>query len=454
MRKAISVFIFFIISAAACAQEIDGKWHGILSTPLEDVYVVIDIEYREDGLTGTMDMPTKGISAMPLTSLDYDAPDMSFAINSLRIRYSGEMSGEGVIEGEFSQGSVFELNFTRVERSQAVEPPFAYRSMDVRFSNEAAEAVLAGTLTLPAEGNGPYPAVVLVSGSGLQNRDEEIMGHKPFLVLADHLTRNGIAVLRYDDRGFGESTGDPRAATTTDFAQDALCGFEFLRSHTEIDSGRIGVIGHSEGGTIAMMLAADNPDIAFIVSLAGVAVKGDRLLVEQNRNIFLAQGIDEPEVEVYCRTLARIFDLQQQVAFEQIKEGIKEYRSEILNEEVKDILPSWMSTNLNVILGSPVSGWLLHFLELDPAGYIERIECPVLALNGAKDLQINASTNLGRIEKILAESGSYNFIVREYDSLNHLFQHTETGKVAEYGMIAETMSPEVLGDISGWILSL
>jgi len=309
----------------------------------------------------------------------------------------------------------------------------------VAYDNPQAPGVrLAGTLTKP-KGAGPFPAVLLITGSGAQNRDEELMGHKPFLVLADYLTRRGIAVLRVDDRGTAESTGNFKTATTQDFATDTMAGVRYLLGRPEIDKKRIGLIGHSEGGVIAPMVAVKMPEVAFIVMLAGSGVSGAQVIEDQVYQGNLLAGIS-PEAAAQNR----------------------EFEHKILNIVMSDADPEKkilalaegnpaLQDNLKRQIPAMRSPWYLYFLAYDPRPTLEKVKCPVLALNGSKDSQVSPELNLPAIEAALKKGGNRDATVQLVPGVNHLFQNAKTGAVSEYREIEETMSPKVLETIAAWI---
>ncbi|MDR1553896.1 MAG: lysophospholipase [Prevotellaceae bacterium] len=331
--------------------------------------------------------------------------------------------------------------------------PEAYYSEDVKFTNEKENFTLAGTLTMPSS-KGVFPAVVLISGSGAQNRNEEIMGHKPFLVLADHLTRNGIAVLRFDDRGFGESEGYNSDATTENFADDVEAAVNYLLSRNEIDKTKIGLIGHSEGGIIAPMLAAKSKDIAFIVMLAGPGIQGKDLLLLQTALIAKSMGMPDSVIE---QSSAVNRDLYEMICTIDDKKELEEKATERAKQYLSE-MPANMKggqTDENIIsetikeINSP---WIKYFLRHNPAPVLEQIKCPVLALNGSKDLQVPSQVNLDAIKTALEKGGNGDFTVKELDGLNHLFQECKTGALTEYATVKQTFSPTALNEISTWIL--
>jgi fermentation-respiration switch protein FrsA (DUF1100 family) len=439
-------------------QTVEGTWNGELVLGQQKLRLVFHFAAQESLYVGTMDSPDQGARGIKLTRVEFNSPELDFAIAQLGVSYKGALQDNGTISGTFTQmGQSFPLSLTRGEivlnRPQEPTPPYPYNSENVIFTSRSEGVALAGTLTTPRGGLGKYPAVVLVSGSGAQNRDEEIVGHKPFLVLADHLTRAGIAVLRNDDRGVGGSTGDFATATTADFTADALGVFDFLTSHPEIDPDKVGIIGHSEGGTVAFMAAAENPEVAFIVSLAGMAVRGDSSLVRQNRDLMLAQGLDKGVAETYCEALARVFAVLETHPHDYITQNMGSLPKEVLSEEDAAALPVQLKQNLINILLTPASPWMSYFLTLDPASYIRRVKCPVLAVNGNRDLQVSAAVNLSSIAENLTAAGNHHYVVREFEGLNHLFQHSETGLPIEYPKIEETLAPELLTTVTEWILS-
>ena len=457
IKKIVALTLLLVGTISLTGQDITGTWNGDLAVSGTKLKLVFHIDKSETGYVALMDSPSQGAKGIPASSVLFDESNLSIEIKSLGVIYKGAVVNETTIEGTFSQsGMSFPLSLTRGEpealkRPQEPKPPFPYKSEDVSFPNEKGGAIFAGTITLP-EGKGPFPAAILVSGSGAQNRDEEILGHKPFLLIADYLTRNGIAVLRYDDRGFGESTGDRSLATMEDYMEDALSAFEYLSMRPEIDRKNIGIIGHSEGGTISFMAAARNKDIAFIVSLAGMAVRGDTLLAIQNYDILIASGISKEIATAYRSALEDIYSVINARSHSDIVNNTAEIE-EVLFREKRDILPVQLTQNLSAVLQSLSAAPYWRFcLGNNLHNDIKSVMCPVFALNGSKDIQVDADMNLAAVKRHLSSAGNMNFVVRKYEGLNHLFQHCDTGVVGEYEMIEETMSPEVLEDIKNWIL--
>ena len=349
---------------------------------------------------------------------------------------------------------IFRNNRSSTKRPQEPTKPFPYHSEEVTFLNAKADACLAGTLTLPAK-EGNYPAVILITGSGPQNRDEEFSGHKPFLVIADHLTKNGIAVLRYDDRGFAQSTGDFKAATTLDFASDVESAISYLKTRNEIDKNKIGLVGHSEGGIIAPIVASTSKDVSFIVLLAGLGIQGRQELMRQPELTLRAFGASESELQKSGRIQADIFEIMsKQQEPSALKAELARYTQENFEDMPTYLKPPGISKEQFVAgqidwISSP--GYLFLW-NYDPAPALEKVPCPVLALNGEKDLQVKSKENLAAIGYALKKGGNTNVTIKELPNLNHFFQECETGSPGEYATIEQTFSPTALAEVTNWIL--
>jgi len=342
----------------------------------------------------------------------------------------------------------------RTQRPQDPSPPYGYYTEDVTFKNEQANVTLAGTLTLPSK-EGHYPAVVLISGSGPQNRNSEFAGHRPFLVLADHLTRNGIAVLRYDDRGFGQSTGNFGTGTSLDFSYDVESAVEYLKTRKEIKKDKIGLIGHSDGAMIAPMVAARSSDVSLIVLLAGPGVPGAKLLLDRQELLEKKMGFSEVEVEKSRRHAEQMIQI---VVNSSDSETTKAELIELSKNNYDDIpeyaIPPGMSKDEFIsrhieMLSSP---WFKFFLTYDPTTTLQKVKCPVLALNGDKDVQVPSQANLDGIKDALIAGGNQNVTIEEVSGLNHAFQECVTGMTDEYGKIDQTFAPVALTKISDWVL--
>jgi pimeloyl-ACP methyl ester carboxylesterase len=328
-------------------------------------------------------------------------------------------------------------------RPQEPKKPYPYHEEEVTYKSMEPGITLAGTLTVPKSG-GPFPAVVLISGSDAQNRDEELMGHKPFLVLADYLTRRGIAVLRFDDRGVGGSSGDFSSATSENFAQDVMGGVSYLKSRKKINHTQIGLIGHSEGGVIAPMVASISSDIAFIVMMAGTGVNGEEILKLQAELLIRANGTSEELIKENTKVQEMMFDIIKTTTD---KEAAKKKAREALSD-IKPIIKDVALAQMD----SAMTPWMRYFISYEPKTVLEKVKCPVLAINGEKDLQVSPQQNLPEIEKALKAAKNKDFKTIELPGLNHLFQTCKTGSVTEYAQIEETISPTVLELISSWIL--
>lgn len=449
-------------------EDVIGTWQGEIAVGGGMlVTIVFHIDLDEEGsLTASADSPDQGVRGIPVETIRYEEGRLSLEIPSIQVRFEGNPMGEDGIEGTWTQGgAALPLELERVEevvgpnRPQEPEPPFPYTAEDVRYPNPEAGIHLAGTLTLP-EGDGPFPAVALISGSGAQNRDSEVFGHRIFLVLADHLSRRGIAVLRSDDRGVGESEGVFEEATTRDFAGDAAAAVAYLRRRPEIDRGAVGLVGLSEGGLIAPMVAAESDEVAFIVLMAGPGLTGEEILYLQAD--LISRAMDMPEEQRRANRLLqeRMFPvIKEEEDVERRRARIREMLEELLDglseseRQAMGVTPEtregWITSQVNTA-GGP---WFRFFLVHDPRPVLRQVEVPVLALNGERDLQVPPDENLSAIEAALREGGNPDFTVRELAGLNHLFQTATTGAPMEYAQIEETMSPEAMDVVVRWILA-
>jgi fermentation-respiration switch protein FrsA (DUF1100 family) len=450
------IFSFFTL----WGQDITGEWNGVLKVQGIQLRLVFNISRSGDGYSATMDSPDQNAKGIPVSTVIYEHPILKLSIENIGIKYNGSLDNDGNITGTFMQaGQSFPLNLTqetieKEDRRRPQEPdmPRPYIEDEISFENRKAGIRLAGTLTLPC-GKGKFPAVVLISGSGAQNRDEELAGHRPFLVIADYLTRNGIAVLRFDDRGTAKSSGDSGNATTADFADDAEAAVEYLLTRKEINQKHIGLIGHSEGGIIAPMIAARSKDVAFIVMLAGTGIQGNELLLLQSEAIHRASGINEKDLKTVLTFSRSLFDLTLRttdpkefpaVATAHIKELIAAYPETLPSDMSKE---EFISSQIRAL----TTPWLIYFLKHNPVKDLEKVQCPVLALNGEKDLQVPSKVNLKAIRTALLKGRNKSVTVKELPGLNHLFQECSTGLPSEYGTIEQTFSPTALQEILNWI---
>jgi pimeloyl-ACP methyl ester carboxylesterase len=434
--------------------EFEGHWEGSIEIPGLPLGILVDLFHKEGHWIGTIAIPAQSAKGLPLSGIRLTGMEVEFVIDGVpgEPTFMGALA-DGKITGTFTQhGQSFPFHLGRETivtpaRPQEPSPPYPYREEEVTFGG--GEIILAGTLTLPP-GEGPYPAVLLISGSGPQNRDEEVFGHKPFLVLSDHLTRAGIAVLRVDDRGVGESTGDSDHATSEDFAEDALAGVEFMLARPGIDPERIGLIGHSEGGLIAPMVASRSKAVSFLVLLAAPGVPGDEVLIRQMELISRAEGMEEERVARAISAQRKLLDLVKGEAVqEEVEAQIRKLvRAQTGADSTADEIQEQAAAQARMAM----TPWFRFFLGHDPRQLLERIQVPVLAMGGELDLQVDPKQNLPAIREALRRGGNPDYTVLELPGLNHLFQEAETGSPTEYYSIEETVNPAALDAISNWII--
>lgn len=447
MPRTILTLLALIFSSTAFTQNITGAWGGVLKVQGMQLLLVFNVTKSGNTYTSTLDSPDQGAKGIPVSSTSFENSTLKIAVASAGIQYEGTLSPDSTITGTFKQaGQSFPLNLTKqksevpVLRPQEPVKPYPYVEEDVTFENKRASITLAGTLTLPKK-DGVFPVVVLISGSGPQNRNEELMGHKPFLVMSDYLTRNGIAVLRFDDRGVGKSTGIFKTATSADFATDVEAAIEYLKTRTEINKKKIGLIGHSEGGVIAPMVAANSKDVAFIVLMAGTGVPGDEILLAQQTLIGRASGIDSA-------TLAQNETIN--------RKGFELIKSSTDVEKLKTDLAALLRQNnvpenaISSAVAQTTTPWMLYFIRHNPATVLQKVKCPVLALNGSNDLQV-PKENLPAIKNALTKGGNKRITTQELPGLNHLFQESKTGAPTEYATIEQTISPAALTALLTWL---
>jgi fermentation-respiration switch protein FrsA (DUF1100 family) len=448
---------FFLFLQSAAAQfgvpTLDGLWQGTLQAGASQLRVVLHL----NGSTGTFDSIDQGALGLPVDLVELKARAVTLGMKTVNGSYKGTLSPDGKeIAGTWRQGTELPLTFRRIDsvpelsRPQDPKKPYPYTEEEVVVPNEKAGIRLAGTLTLP-KGAGPFPAVVMITGSGPQDRDESLMGHRPFLVIADQLTRNGIAVLRVDDRGTGKSTGTFGTATTADFAADTMACLRFLKARSDIDAKRMGLIGHSEGGIIAPMVAAENDDVAFIVMLAGTAVPGSEVLFEQQRliaRVMLIPGEMAEEGHQFNQKLYEI--LRKDTSDTDAKKEVEALFAATLAAmpiERRNVAGPGLESQKK----QATSPWFRYFLKYDPGPALRKVHCPVLAMNGDLDLQVSANQNLPVIAKALEDGGNKDYEIVKFARLNHLFQTASTGAPSEYATISETISPAALDAMTVWI---
>jgi fermentation-respiration switch protein FrsA (DUF1100 family) len=433
--------------------DVTGSWVGTLDAAGQELRLVFHIVRDHSGqLSGTMDSPDQGAYGLALSMVEEEDDgsvrfEFSMAAGEFRGRFSDDRRA---IDGNWAQGGAsLPLVLERTDpetlapaRPQEPEPPFPYEALDVQFENPEAGIRLAGTFTIPA-GDGPHPAVALLTGSGPQDRNSAVFGHRPFLVLADYLTRHGIAVLRFDDRGVGSSTGNFAVATTPDFASDALAAVAFLQTRSEVDPEKIGLVGHSEGAIVAPMAANQGDAVAYAVLLASTGVNGRELLVMQAKAMNRAAGLPEAVIEQRAEVQESLLD----VVADAESDSAAAVRARAILAEA-----GLTGDAAEGQIRSLLSPWMKYFLVYDPLPALRDLSIPVLALNGEKDTQVPPTENLLPVEEALREGGNPDVTAEVLSGLNHLFQPAETGIPSEYAGIEETFSPAALEKIATWIL--
>ena len=462
MKRTLALLILLIKLQNSYCQEIIGTWNGYIEVQGIELRVVFNISKIGDTYNSTMDSPDQGVKGIPTTSTNFENSTIEIAISNAGIKYVGILNENNSIVGTFNQrGQSFPMNLSKeIINKQKLRPqeptkPYSYYSEDITFENIKAGITLSGTLTLPNKDD-IFPIVVLISGSGPQNRDEEILQHKPFLILADHLTKNGIGVLRFDDRGTAKSTGDFKTATTLDFSSDVEASIKYLLTRKEINKNKIGLIGHSEGGMIASMIASNSKNISFIVLLASPGIQGNQLLLLQQEVIGKAYGISDINLQKTKKINSHAFEIiSNSTNSKQLNIDLAEYFKQSIKENPtfknskKVDIENFIKSQVNTI-SNP---WMKYFIKYNPAIDLEKVKCPVLVINGEKDLQVPPKENLKAINKALIKGGNKKVTIKELPNLNHLFQECKTGLPIEYAKIEQTFSPIALTEISNWILN-
>ena len=457
-NKTILLVCVLLISITSSAwgntQDILGSWMGTLRVGDVELRIAYTIEVNQGGsLSATLHSLDEVVYDIPVNEILYEDNQLTLICEAAQSTYEGLLvSGRSSVhfDGQWLQaGQALDLDLRPVEevprpnRPQDPKPPFPYEEQEVVFENIPAGIQLAGTLTIP-EGSGPFPVLITISGSGSQDRNSTFFEHKPFWVIADYLARLGMAVLRYDDRGVGGSTNSEIEATSADLAGDVGAAVSFLLDHPDIDPNRIGLIGHSEGGMIAPMVATEIEDIALIVLLAGPGVPGSQILLVQTEDILRARGASEQNIETELIYLNRVFEILQDNPDDEVaKEKIREAYIQIYGPSSSQVLENEAEVW--------TSAWMRFFILYDPGPTLAQVTCPILVLFCELDIQVNVSQNLPIMESILARAGHTDYLVQELPELNHLFQTAQTGVIEEYAQIEETFSPTALDLIGAWI---
>jgi len=453
MKTFYTFLLTIVLSSVALSQDITGDWQGELKFQGNALGINFHINKTENGFASTMDVPLQGVEGYKSDATTYIDSLLTIQIKELGIQYQGKLALKDTIVGNFSQnGMSFKLNLKRgnnlPNRPQEPKPPYDYVIKEVSYKSTTDDVVLAGTLSLP-KGDGPFPAVMLLSGSGPQDRNSSIFGHKPFLLLAHELTQSGIAVLRFDERGVGESGGRTSEMTMATQMGDAQAGINYLLSNNQINRTKIGLLGHSLGGILAPKLAIEN-DIDFLVLLAAPGVNGDAMMLKQRKDLLKLRGATDKQIEGTNGMLASLYSELRKSSLED--EALKTELQKKLAVKYQSTIPE---KELNEMVNSIVDNEeLMAILKSSPANYFQKVSCPVLALNGSKDFQVSAKENLAAIEKALSDGGNTAIETHELESLNHLFQDSDTGDISEYQLIEQTMSPEVLRLITEWVSNI
>lgn len=457
MKRTCAVLSFLFLAALnlqlSAQNKLFGNWEGILSAGQQKFRLIIHVSQDSSGVKTTLDSPQQNAFKIPMESTAVSGDTIIIKDKKSGIIITGlYRSASDSIYSNFAQsGARFSMKWGRTSatgifnRPQTPKAPFPYKSEEVTFANPRAGNIkLSGTLTLPPNVKNP-PAVILISGSGPQDRNEQIFAHEPFLVLSDYLSRNGIAVLRYDDRGIGKSEGIFDWSTTYDFSSDAMAAVEYLKGRSDIDTKKIGLIGHSEGGLIAPMLASKDKSVAFIILLAAPGVSIDKLMLRQARDIAEIRNAPQIEIDKIQETNGAVFDLirnsPENSPLDSAVVGLLKKHNYAGGNEVA-------CRNFAQTILSP---WYRNFIRMTPQEYLEKVKCPVLAINGDLDKQVNARMNLDAIRSALNKSGNKDVTIQTMNGMNHLFQEAKTGADTEYVQIEQTMSPLVLDMISKWI---
>ena len=465
LQSLLLILCIFSTKFSLAQSPLVGIWQGTLNLGVQ-LRIVFHISTDSSGnLHTVMDSPDQNAKGIPTSGTSLKGDSLIIEVAAIKGKYAGKIKNGSLIEGEWSQGRTFPLEMKKVDhvdelaRPQTPNPPFPYMSDSVEYDGANTRLHYGATITMP-NGNGPFPAVVMITGSGQQTRDEDLLGHKPFAVIADYLTKNGYAVLRVDDRGKGKSSGDFANSTSQDFANDVEESLNYLKSRKEVDPKKIGLIGHSEGGMIAPMVAVKRKDVSFIVLLAGPGVKIPQLMTEQNGAILESVGMAHSAVENYLALYKSMVEViptaeSYEKAKAKITKLVTDWQQQTPTAAVRATTgitnDSSRIAYVNTIVNALYNPWFKYFLAYDPAPTIEKLSCKVLALNGSRDVQVISKSNLAGIDSALKKSKSPSYKTQEIPGLNHLFQHCKSCQLAEYGKLEETFAPEALDIIRDWL---
>lgn len=464
MYLLVSLLVTFSFAMAQTEQRFAGTWEGKLNVGVV-LRVVIHLKpLANGGMAAILDSPDQGTFGLVADTVTVFTENLQVKINRINAAYTGKLINDSTIHGVFTQGADLPLQLKKVDtvygvkRPQTPQPPFSYKAEDVEYNSADGSLHYSGTLTVPF-GNGPFPAALLITGSGPQDRNETLMGHQLFGVLADALTKNGFAVLRVDDRGIGKSTGIFSKATSADFANDVNTSFDYLLGRPEINKKKAGLIGHSEGGMIAPMVAANRKDIHFVVLLAAPGIKISELMKEQAKAVILSAGVSPSAADQYMRFYSSLMNIAltasdsttaRTAASSALQQWLLSADSLTLKEMGLDNAKNQQDVTSNLVqqFSTP---WFKYFLAFDPQPYLQKMKTKVLAVNGDKDIQVIAASNLAGIEASLKKGKTKKYTIKSLPNLNHLFQQCTTCTLGEYGELEETFSPAALNEINDWL---
>jgi pimeloyl-ACP methyl ester carboxylesterase len=470
MRKMMMVFaaLFCMLQLKAQIKNLSGTWEGVLNIgrPLNIVYNF----YRnnDSAYGGTMDVPAQNAKGLIVNKVTVKGDSVIAELTSAGITYKGMFTRDSTLNGKWLQnGASLPLVLKLTQQQQAAEvirpqtpvPPFSYNSEDVEYDNPDKTVHFGGTLTFPKTGSS-FPTALLITGSGQQDRDETIFGHKPFAVLADYLTKKGYAVLRVDDRIIGKTTGTLTNVTSADFAKDVEAGIAYLKTRSEVDKNKIGLIGHSEGGAIAPMVAAIHPDLYFIILWAGPIAGGLKINVEQNGYALEQAGIDNTSVNAFKQLHAKELALFEKCAdvtalniqVKKVYDTWKQQQPEVVLKNLYANDSTILTKNIYAIYDNLYSlAWMRFFIMHSFAADLAKVHCKVLAINGDMDTQVDAAMNLHVIDSTLTKNNNHHFKTVTLKGLNHLLQPATTGDTSEYATIQITIAPEALKTIGDWM---
>lgn len=466
--KNLVLFIACFLSLQSISAQSDfrGRWQGALHE-VQNLQISFNLEGTDvNNLTAKLDVPSQGAEDVPCTGVEVRNDSVFIDMKMINGKYVGKLVNVNKIDGVWTQnGLSLVLNLKRTEgklklnRPQTPQPPFSYNSDDIVFYSKDKSMEFGATITYPKDDE-KHPAIIMITGSGPQNRDEELFQHKPFAVVADHLTKNGYVVLRVDDRGVGSTGGDRGTATSADFAKDVEEAITYIKTRAEVDKKKIGLYGHSEGGLIAEMLAAERRDLDFIILMAAPGVPVKQLMTEQNVALLKNRGISEDAANSYGRLYQNLVDdltssSSQKEVYDKMNNSFNTWKKRTESDIVLSITGVSDSTSqdlfVRTFMDQSWNKWMTYFMRFDPQPVLADVRCKVLALNGSKDYQVLSRSNLEGILNGLKESKSKLYEAREIEGVNHLFQECNTCNVQEYGKLEQTIKPEVLDIITNWL---